>query len=205
MPEVPNVYGGQREGKESHQWAADVLLGNCTLEDVPIAHRANISPYITFIENNGYEHIEVEKRWESLTIPDLGGTIDCLLFADMDASRLMICDYKNGTWDKPAENNPQLLCYAAIITEHFSPDQVWGVIAQPNTKRREKIKVAEYTLDEIEAHREEVARVADMDNRIPGNTQCLFCPLLQAGMCEEGRQFARRRGWYYKYKHLKAA
>jgi len=187
------------DGTDAHDWGANVLLGNCTIDDVPSEHRRGVKMYVDHVATNSYDSMILERQWHSLSINDFFGTVDCLL---LNGSSCAIYDYKNGTYDVQAEGNKQLLSYASIIAEHFNVDTFYGVIVQPNSKARQKIKVAEYSLGEVDAHRDAVREAAVRTDKVPGRTQCYFCPLMKAGMCAEGKALAIEQNWSH-HKHVK--
>lgn len=200
LPEVPNVYGGRDEGNDAHGWAADVLVGNATLEQVPDDCLEGVTTYVEHIQSNQCPNPPiVERKWHSLSIPEFGGTMDCVL---IDGNRAAFYDYKNGKNDVKAEGNTQLLCYASILGEHFHIEEFWGVIVQPNSKIKKgrKPKVAQFSPFEVDNHRERVAAAAVSDEKVTGE-QCMFCPILAAGLCEEGKEYAKGQ-WWKKLKHL---
>jgi len=193
------MYSGRDEGTDAHEWAANVLEGRATLDHVPDDCREGVTTYVEHVKSNRASHMVLETSWDSLTIPEFGGTIDCLL---LDGKRAAIYDYKNGKNDVKAEGNTQLLCYAAIIGEHYAIDEFWGVIVQPNSKiiKGRKPKVTQFAKYEVDTHRERVAAAAVSDEKNVGQ-QCAFCPILQAGLCEEGKEYGKTQ-WWSKLKHL---
>lgn len=186
-------------GTEAHGWAADVLTRNCDAADVPDVFQKGVSMYVAHVRSSGCDTPIIERRWESLSIPEFSGTADCVLVED---HKLTVYDYKHGRYGVKAEGNTQLLCYASIVAEHFEIDTFLGVIVQPNSSSREKIKVAEFAPHEVDSHRERVAAAAGSDEKHTG-FHCLFCPLLATGQCDEGREYARKAGWLTKYRHLR--
>lgn len=201
LPEVPNVYGsGRDKGTDAHAWAANVLVGNTTLEQVPDDCRVGVTTYVEHVWANQCPNPPIiERTWESFEVPEHFGTIDCLLIADTTA---VFYDYKNGKNNVEPEGNMQLLCYAGIIAEHFPIKEFYGVIVQPNSKaaNRRGPKVAQFAPREVELHRERVKAAAASDEKVVGE-QCMFCPILSAGLCEEGKEFAKTQ-WWKKLKHL---
>jgi hypothetical protein len=188
LPELTNA--AAVEGNEAHDWAAEVVMKRVRLDQVPSHLQDGIGRYAAHIfENGGTPYCE--QMWESFAIDDFFGTIDCLLINDDKAA---IYDYKTGKWPVDAEGNTQLLCYAAIVAEHFNIDEFFGVIVQPNAFRGSKIKTAEFTPREVERHRKRVARAAVSDEKKVGDW-CRFCPLRLTDQCYEGLQHGVIRGW----------
>lgn len=200
MPEVENVYGGREEGTNAHEWAAKVLTCDATLGEVPAEAQKDVSLFVDHVLANQAEQCYVEQQWASKSIPEFFGTIDCLL---IDGTRAAIYDFKTGKWDVQATDNKQLLCYAAIVAEHFEIDEFFGVIIQPNSKsvKGRQPKVAEFTPAEVANHRIQVAKAAVSTELVAGD-HCLFCPLLQAGQCQVGREHSDKNGWTKRYRHL---
>lgn len=191
IPNPPDTGGeAARIGTVAHDWAAKVLLGECPLSDVPPQFRHGIKLYVDKVRENEVQPL-VERRWESIEIPEFFGTVDCLLIHD---GQCAVFDFKHGRWPVKAEGNKQLLCYAALAAEHFMVDTFTGVIVQPNSKNGETVQVAEFLADEVEEHREAVREAAVADYKKTGE-HCRFCPVRMMGQCEEGKRYARRRGW----------
>lgn len=202
MPEVENVYGGREEGTDVHLWIARVLTKDCSIDDVPDdGARRNVRTFTDHVLANNAEQMFIEQQWASKSVPEYFGTMDVLL---IDGRRAAFYDYKNGKWDVPALDNKQLLCYASIVAEHFEIDEFYGIIFQPNSKsvKGRGMKIAEFTPAEVANHRIAVAKAAVSTELVAGE-HCLFCPLLQAGVCKVGREHSDRNGWTKRYKHLK--
>lgn len=197
MPEVENMYGGREEGSVEHTLAAEILLGAKGVDEA--LPYPGVLAYVQHVWGNNLTAAPiVERQFVSIEVPDHGGTLDCLLLQD---NKAVIYDYKSGKWPVKAADNPQLLCYAGIIAEHFDITQFWGVIVQPNSKAKDKITVARYPLEQVQEHREKVQAAASSDQLNAGQ-HCLFCPLLQAKVCGVGRDHAKTKGWIGRYKHL---
>lgn len=189
MPQFPNA--AAESGTEQHKWAADLVTGRCGENDVPPEYYVGVKTYAEHVLANGCPTPLVEYKLESIAIDEHGGTIDCLL---IHGNKCAVYDYKSGRWPVDAVGNTQLLCYAAIAAEHFDVEEFFGVIVQPNALKGEKVKVAEYALDDIDAHRDRVAEAAVSNYKGIGD-HCRFCPLRKAEMCDEGRAHAHGKGW----------
>lgn len=187
-------------GTEAHAWGANVLTKQATLDDVPEVFRDGVGMYVAHVLSNGCPTPIIERKWASPSIPEFGGTIDCLLIT---GQRAAVYDFKYGKWPVKAAGNTQLLCYASIIAEHFDIQEFYGVIVQPNAWNKETIQVAEFHNDQVEDHREKVAAAAVSDEKHTGD-HCLWCPLLRSKQCREGLTHAHTVGWTNKYKHLGA-
>lgn len=177
-------------GVDMHDMACGVLSGRVPITDVPYDWMDSVSLYVDHAQQNKGDFI-YEHFWESICIDDFGGTTDCVI---INGRKCVIYDFKTGKWDVPAADNKQLLSYASIIAEHFNVDQFWGVIIQPKVLRGQKIKVAEYTLDQVDDHRAAVAAAAISDEKGTGD-HCRFCPLRLDRSCAEGNAYCTSRGW----------
>lgn len=177
-------------GTDKHDMACGVLSGRVPYSAVPYDWMESISLYVDHARQNEGDFI-CEHFWESIAIDEYGGTTDCTI---INKNKCVIYDYKSGKWDVQAEDNKQLLSYASIVAEHHNVDQFWGVIVQPNVFKGKKIKVAEYTLDEVDEHRAAVAAAAVSDEKGVGD-HCRFCPLHLNRSCDEGNVYCKARGW----------
>lgn len=197
-PDLPAGKAAEK-GTWLHGLAAKMLVDERAVGDVPSQYAEGILQYVEHVMANGVTPI-VERKFHSLTIPDFGGSIDALLVRD---GALVVYDFKTGTWDVPAVDNTQLLCYASLAAEHFNAGQYHGVIVQPWNKKPQKVKVAEFPQAQIDWIRER-ARYAqeNQDEVVPGE-HCLWCPMLRVGNCAEGEHYARKRKWH-RFKHLKS-
>lgn len=128
--------------------------------------------------------IFVEHYMESSVIPEFGGTID-LLDWDFDTKTVTVWDYKFGSGKVYAKDNPQLICYC-ILAREFLPlaEHFRGVIMQP--KRRKTADFATFTIEQIEAQREQIIAAAT-SKHYEGGDHCRFCPLRK--QCPEGQRF----------------
>lgn len=179
------------EGTEAHDWAAGCVTGERSIVNAPKKFAAGVGMYVEHVHANGVEPI-VERQWHSLEIPDYAGTIDCLLVHER---HLVVYDFKFGKWNVEAAGNTQLLCYSDIAREHFDVDTFHGVIVQPRAWKGDKIKVAEYSAEEVDSHRERVKwAVANPDHKEWGE-HCRFCELRKQKMCQEGVAYGRMEGW----------
>lgn len=177
-------------GQDIHQLAAEVISGRASLDDVPDDWKLGVHNYVAHVAGNDGDLI-AEHFWESICIDDFGGTADVTLLKD---NKACVYDFKTGKWPVEAAGNTQLLCYLSIIAEHHDVDEFYGVIVQPKTFKGDKIKVAEFSLEQIDLHRERVAEAAVSDYKSVGD-HCRFCPLRLTDQCDEGRSFAKKKGW----------
>ena len=191
LPRFTNA--AAEKGTALHSLAAEVLAGRADLNEVKAGKDQDaIEMYADHVHSNGGE-ILVEHFWESMAIDEFGGTSDCTILKD---NKVAVYDFKTGKWPVDAYENTQLLCYASIVLEHFDVSEFFGVIVQPNVTRGLKIKVAEYSLDQVDEHRERV-KVAAMSSYKQAGDHCLFCPLRRANKCEEGAAHGQSKGWKY--------
>lgn len=182
------------EGTLVHGLCADILnYGGGLPEDVTPKQAAAVTMYVDHVRENQADEILVEHFWESPSILEFGGTADVTLFVQ-DACA--VYDFKYGRWPVVADSNPQLLSYASIVAEH-RPDikEFYGVIIQPNSSDKVPIKpVAQYTLEQINEHRDLVAWASTSDHKQTGS-QCRFCPVRAAAKCPEGAAYCAEKGW----------
>lgn len=179
-----------KEGDEAHYWSEKTLKGECGILEVPQKFQAGVAMYVNHVKRNQVEPI-VERKWDSIEIPNFGGTIDCLLIR---GPQCVVYDFKFGKWPVGAEDNPQMLCYSTIVAEHFDVSEFHGVIVQPRAMRGPKIKVAQYSQAQVETHREKVRYAAANDYKATGD-HCRFCSLRTTGACGEGVAYGIQRGW----------
>jgi len=147
-----------------------------------------VQMYVDHVHGNGGEYL-VEHFWESMTIPEFGGTADCTVIKD---NKCAVYDLKTGKWNVEAEGNTQLLSYLAIAAEHHDIDEFYGVIVQPKAYKGDKVKVHEFSADEVRRHRARVKVAAESDYKSEGD-HCRFCPLRPT--CIEGQIYAHSQGW----------
>jgi len=194
MPTSPAA----EEGTRAHDWGAGVLDGQHALEDVPGEYRAGVQIYTDYVQTN-YENIIVERYWESWTIDGFAGTADCVAVED---DKVAVVDFKYGKWPVDAKQNSQLLCYAALVSEHFPASEFEAVIVQPNSWKDAKVSKDVFSIAQVEDHKRKVQAAATSDVKVTGE-HCLWCPLLKLSKCAEGKRHAQCKGWTQKYKHLK--
>lgn len=192
LPQFTNA--AAEAGTKAHEWGAMVLNRQTDLDSVPDEFSRGVRMYVDHVLENGCNNPLIEYKWESLSIDEHGGTLDCLLVKD---GKACIYDYKHGKYDVKAKDNSQLLCYAAIVAEHFDVKEFFGVIVQPNSSCKQKIKVAEYSVEQVAEHHEKVARAAASDEKCVGQ-HCFFCPLRRADKCAEGVAYGVEKNWTYK-------
>lgn len=161
------------------------------LTDVPDKWHAGIELYAQSIWENGVKDMFVERRWASLTIPNFGGTIDCAIVQPPVAA---VYDFKTGKWPVAAKDNSQLLCYAAILSEHFHLTDVHGVIIQPRAFKGDKYKPALFSKKQIAEHRNRVISAMGRADKQVGD-HCRFCSLRMLKKCDEGVAHGKQKGW----------
>jgi len=163
-------------------------MGRDTIESVPPTWQEGVQMYVDHVHGNGGEYL-VEHFWESMTIPEFGGTADATVIKD---NKCAVYDLKTGKWNVEAEGNTQLLCYLAIADEHHDIDEFYGVIVQPKAYKGDKIKVAEFSALEVDDFRERVRDASTAAHKGTGD-HCRFCPLRPT--CKEGGNYAWEMGW----------
>lgn len=177
-------------GTVAHGWASDVLRKRCQLPHVPEQFRDGVAIYVAHVIENKATPI-VERFWESFTIEDFGGTVDALLFNEGVCT---VYDFKFGKWPVDAKDNKQLLCYSSIAAEHFDIHEFHGVIVQPNAFKGDKIKPAEYTPQQVAAHRKRVIEASESREKHTGDW-CRFCSFRTLKQCDEGMAYGKMRNW----------
>lgn len=177
-----------RRGHKLHKLAADIVLGNKSVDDAPEPDRPGLDLYRNHIlANQCTPHVE---HWfESLYIPDFGGTCDCFMYRDGQG---VVYDLKTGKWPVEAKDNEQLLCYAALAAEYYEIDTFYGVIVQPKVSMYPH--PAAYTLDQVNRHRDKVEYAASHEYTKAGD-HCRFCGLRRNKSCKEGVVEGVNRGW----------
>ena len=147
-----------------------------TLKTMP---DAEVVAYIRhYISQLGAGEVLIEQRvyltkgcWGHLDIGHVGPEI------------ITVIDYKNGGWDVEAEDNKQMLTYAATFLDKH-PNTQWFrlVIFQPNSwanktniEQQEGFKQRMYSRAEVEQHRQQVeAAIAYTGPPLPG-PHCRWC------------------------------
>jgi hypothetical protein len=195
LPDVVSVEdttGGKARnvGTSVHSLACKVVADEASLDEVPEDWRDGVQMYVDHVQANEGKFI-FEHFWESICIDDFGGTTDTVI---INGNKCAVYDFKTGKWPVDAFGNTQLISYCSMIAEHFDVDEFFGVIVQPKPKWGDRVKVAEYTLDMIDAHRERVAIAAVSNHKAVGD-HCRFCPLRLTQQCDEGARHARKKGW----------
>lgn len=112
------------EGSEAHEWAAKVLLKQCTIDEVPETGmlgnelRVHVASYVEHcLAVAGDENYEVEVQVGLFYQPEQKGTCD---FAWLSDDRVVIRDYKHGAGVLVhAEENTQLAIYAYSLVKLF--------------------------------------------------------------------------------------
>lgn len=188
-PSTPPNAAAQ-EGTAAHGWGSDVLNKRVALSDVPATFKEGVTLYVEHVLSNGAPPI-VERFWESFTIENFGGTVDCLLYKD---GMCAVYDFKYGKWPVAAENNTQLLCYSALADEHFDIGYYFGVIVQPNAFKGDKVKMAEYSPQQVATHRKRVIEASESREKHTGD-HCRFCSFRTLKQCDEGMAHAKMKGW----------
>lgn len=133
--------------------------------------------------------LEVElraPRW----IRHIWGTVDCVLASD---DTLVILDLKTGYYPVQAEENFQLLCYAALAREYYGidPDEIIIGIYQPRARDgMPALRTWDINRQDLNLYAWEIKHAAEIAlsdagklTFHPGAIQCQWCPA--AGHCAE--------------------
>lgn len=181
-----------RSGSRYHHWAEKVLTGEAKIEKVPKTYRSAVKMYVDYIVKLGVP-VTAERKFYSLELPDLFGTIDCLA---IDGRTGWIIDFKSGEWAVEAKDNTQLLTYAMIVDDWFSVDEWRAVIIQPRARHGPKTKGWVIDRETLDIHKEMVRKAAVSAEKKAGDW-CRGCPLRKHLKCQEGVELGQRMGWGY--------
>lgn len=206
IPERPSLAADK--GTIAHKWVERVLDGDVDLSDVLPKLREPVRYVVDTVWEQGLDYW-TEQKYDSMTIDEYGGTVDILM---IDTPRAVIVDAKFGAWAVNPHNNPQLLSYADIVSDHFDITDVWSIIVQPFAVKEwmgghvryykrgsteHIVRPAHFTREDIEEHHEKVAAAAVSNEKQTGD-HCRFCPLrtmMDPKLCPEGRAYGKQRGW----------
>lgn len=174
-------------GTQLHDIAAQVWAGNMALADIEDDDdRDLIAGYLgqlaEYRDMFGMEpHVEVKvqaPRWCN----DVWGTVDALYIGDI----MIVFDLKTGYIPVVAEENLQLLCYAALAREHYNinPGTILLAIWQPNARDGlGALREWEITGLELDRYAAEIKHAAGVATSpagalafYPGQDQCQWCP-----------------------------
>jgi len=189
-------------GTSVHALAHGLIEGEPIPCEVADNVRRDANLYASHVLANEPDEILVEKQWVSEVIPDFGGTSDITMFKtvydgqSMPVQQCAIYDYKNGKWEVVADKNPQIMCYAVLILEAYPAlEEFYGVIVQPNSRDGQKIKpVAEYTLPQLDEHRDRIMWASDNPEHVQVGEHCRFCRVRQVkGLCPAGEKHAKKQ------------
>lgn len=112
----------------------------------------------------------LEQKIKHATIPDFGGTVDCILF---DGDRLHIVDLKTGRWPAHAE---QLACYALLARQEYPRRFVAATIVQPRANDGQTLRNFLWDSYDLDKFEDRVRRAAESDDLVAG-PHCRFCTL----------------------------
>ena len=176
-------------GTEAHQLAEDILLGKEieTPSDVGGADMLRaVRVYTDHIEGLkkqlGPDLIKfaIEQTLESSTVPDLGGTIDCLMvYQERGKVVLHVIDYKHGTGVAvKAQNNTQLLCYLLLAWEStldLTPSVFRATIVQPRHAAVPDVQTEVIQQRELERFRTTCQKAAFSSGEFKTGEHCTWC------------------------------
>lgn len=147
--------------------------------------RASVFEYVAFVrawesheELEGLNHpnseVLIEQRIVSQSLPDLGGTIDCLIVSD---KHIHVIDFKDGVMPVQPEDNKQLLSYLVLAREAYpGRKRFFGSICQPRVFG--DTRCVEFTDDQVCSHHLDIVLIAD-DTTLKAGEHCRWCPLAQ--------------------------
>lgn len=178
-------------GDEAHEYGADLLANPGKAITIPSEFRTGVEMYTEHVLANNAV-VMVERNFQSFEVPDHGGTIDAFMLEDRVA---VLYDYKNGRFPVDIRDNPQLLCYDGLVSEHFEIDTFHNIIVQPNAFKGPKIKKVTFTKQEVAGHRLKVIDAVEHPERKQTGDHCRWCALHKTNQCEEGVRYCRAKGW----------
>ncbi len=111
------------------------------------------------------------------------GTPDIIYTWEAETKSALVVDLKFGyKLVERAELNLQLRCYAVLVFDFLKsvPSSLYVSIIQPRLAYEERTTLAEYTPEDIEASRQQIAEILTASEKpdaplIPGDVQCLYC------------------------------
>ena len=178
-------------GTKLHDQADAILKGKLTLQDVDEEHRDMLAIYIGYVTQrkakaSGQSDLHLEVRLYHPTVhPEVWGTGDAII-VDKERQHLEVIDLKTGVGGVVAENNWQLLTYAALARGFFDvdPETIKLTIVQPRAmdglKAIRTWEIDKRQLDDASAELRFGAKLVfseageHMFN--PGPSACQWCP-----------------------------
>jgi len=173
-------------GTLKHEVIADLALkvadNRDKLDDDGVKQVNDAMKYVRKIRKSlgKIEKHEIEQRvsLETLGLVDVFGTADVLLKAK--SGELAVIDYKFGRYKVNAENNPQLMAYAAgAICRYGTPDStmVNMFIIQPTINNYQRFALPAHALLAWVENTLKVSCIGDHSNNFnPSDSACKFCP-----------------------------
>jgi hypothetical protein len=114
-----------------------------------------------------------ERTIESKSIPEHGGTIDCLI---VGKNHIHVIDFKYGTMPVAPEDNTQLLEYLGLALEDFpGRTEFFASIVQPRVPG--DTRCVPYTLSQIHCHSADVMLAGFDRHTLSAGEHCRWCPL----------------------------
>ena len=183
------------EGTKAHEFAANILLEEIPIDDIPDEDmRSAVSKYIDFV-NNLETSYEEEYEWmveEKVDLRHLGG--DCWGTLDYSSwiigDDLYVCDYKNGLVTVEVKDNKQLLTYATGLCEKIGYDfkHIYIVIIQPRAAHvNGPIRSQRLTPAALKAFRGRLVKAIEATKdklaTLQSGSWCQYCPAI--GHCPE--------------------
>ena len=193
------------EGTEAHDWAAKLLLGEITVDDIPEAFRLHVAAYARHCQAEVPEGAAplVETQVPLFYQPDQTGTVD---FAVVTPAKVVIRDLKYGAGVLvPAEENLQLAIYALSLIRWLGDDLGFGPatvvdigIFQPRHHQADSHRPWVISLRDLELFCERVTEAVDDirsgdTNFNPSEDACRWCVAKDLCGMREGWALAGRR------------
>jgi hypothetical protein len=196
-PQVENAY--MAEGTAAHALCEEVLLtgkfdagGDEDLERCVNIYHDEVQQ----VRLRGPMLERVEQTIEHTTLADLGGTMDYFaLYNEGDHVVCHIIDYKHGAGTLVyAEENPQLLTYAVILSSHFGlvATKYRFTIVQPRAFNHDEVQHWDTTPERLVEHLVAIVAATKSTALNPGE-HCRYCvaaptcPALQSVLLETAK------------------
>jgi hypothetical protein len=165
-----------RLGTRAHDWAAKVLLGQCTLDDVPEAVHSGVKFYVEHCESLRVPGAEISVEtsvplfYYDHSDPNGGNRTGTVDFKAVSDDLIEVSDYKNGSGELvSATDNTQLAIYGySTVVDlqntglyDFGPATTVNIrIIQPNHREDAPIKTWSISLADLEQFCKPITYVA---------------------------------------------
>ena len=181
-PEEKNIYS--EEGIKAHKYCHDYLTGQ-TITAVSSEMKKACDVYIKYIKtfkSSAYEWISFEESYaQKLIHPVMFGTPDCVIAQSLQD--IHVIDFKYGMGVVEAENNEQLLCYAAGVYEFLGRPEncrFYLTIVQPRAPHKNgSVRIWEITSETLKTFIENAKASAHLalssSATLKAGNHCQYC------------------------------